>query len=274
MTDADRLLREIIANPADDVLRLAFADAIEERRGPGDEAWAAFVRVQVELGQPEPECEAPGFPGGVPCVEWNAVRRGWRENWCPSCVGRRELRRRERELWPVVRPFIHNWINRAAEPAIGEPGTGCSIPIVLVRRGFPAVVRCTLAEWRGERCPRCGGSGEFSKHEHNYRCGRCRGSGRIPGIGPRLAQAWPVERVETEKRPFKNGRGGFSWFDSEWPHDGEDGHGFPVEVFRLLKGGNSEGLRRVGSKEYPTESTALAALSAVLLAEARAQPRR
>lgn len=31
MTDAARLLREIVANPAADVLRLAFADAIEER---------------------------------------------------------------------------------------------------------------------------------------------------------------------------------------------------------------------------------------------------
>lgn len=53
MTDAARLLREIAANPAADVLRLAFADAIEERDGPGDEAWAVFVRVQVWASQCE-----------------------------------------------------------------------------------------------------------------------------------------------------------------------------------------------------------------------------
>jgi uncharacterized protein (TIGR02996 family) len=48
MTDRDALYRAIIENPADDTLRLVYADALEEA---GDAAHAAFVREQVELSR-------------------------------------------------------------------------------------------------------------------------------------------------------------------------------------------------------------------------------
>jgi uncharacterized protein (TIGR02996 family) len=48
MTDRDALYRAIIEEPADDTLRLVYADALEEA---GDAARAAFVREQVELAR-------------------------------------------------------------------------------------------------------------------------------------------------------------------------------------------------------------------------------
>jgi len=48
MTDCDALYRAILDNPADDTLRLVYADAIEEA---GDPRRAAFIRTHVELSR-------------------------------------------------------------------------------------------------------------------------------------------------------------------------------------------------------------------------------
>jgi uncharacterized protein (TIGR02996 family) len=91
MSDVESLYRAILASPADDTLRLVYADAVEES---GDEARAAFVRQQVELARlpfydakriearyflsaaPDAEglCSAP-LPEGVRWAQ-NAFRRG------------------------------------------------------------------------------------------------------------------------------------------------------------------------------------------------------
>ena len=53
MTDeADALLRAVLATPDDDAPRLIFADWLDEH---GDPARAEFIRVQVELGRPDPD---------------------------------------------------------------------------------------------------------------------------------------------------------------------------------------------------------------------------
>lgn len=201
MTDAARLLREIAANPAADVLRLAFADAIEERDGPGDEAWAVFVRVQVELANRDDE--------RCGCRE---CRPNGQHNNGPCRSPIKELRRRERDLWPAVRPVFdgYGWISCLEGSAFSKrEAVSPSNAILIVRRGFPAVVRCTLAEWMvGEECQRCRDDGKIwaawsVKHESAIYPGRkrvdcptCRDTGRTTGIGPRLAQRWPVESVE------------------------------------------------------------------------------
>lgn len=71
----------------------------------------------------------------------------------------------------------------------------------IVSRGFISVVRCTLAEWMGGECG-CengsvdtGGSTPWGE-PISQRCPECHGSSRVAGIGPRLAQEWPIERVE------------------------------------------------------------------------------
>lgn len=237
MTDADRLLREIAANPAADVLRLAFADAIEERDGPGDEAWAVFVRVQVWASQ----CEV--------CHGERTFRYG--DYFCSNCQPHYD---RERELWPAVRGRFSvdgcHFVLPSSAFVVGESLT--DTPIIIVRRGFPALVRCTLAEWMGgERCQRCYGSGEFEKHEHSYRCGRCHGTGRTHGIGPRLAQGWPIERVEVTDAVIHRSGGNDTYYVGGLGR-------FPKEFWRALEG-------------HRTASAARDALSAASIQWARSQ---
>lgn len=49
MNDLDLLYRAILTSPAEDVPRLAYADALDERGAPGDADRAEFIRVQIEL---------------------------------------------------------------------------------------------------------------------------------------------------------------------------------------------------------------------------------
>jgi uncharacterized protein (TIGR02996 family) len=49
MHDHDVFLDAILANPADDVVRLVYADWLEDRGNPTDAARAEFIRVQMEL---------------------------------------------------------------------------------------------------------------------------------------------------------------------------------------------------------------------------------
>ena len=48
MTDREALLREVCANPDDDLTRLVFADWLQENR---DEARGEFIRLQVHMAQ-------------------------------------------------------------------------------------------------------------------------------------------------------------------------------------------------------------------------------
>jgi uncharacterized protein (TIGR02996 family) len=66
--EARAFLDAIVADPADDTVRLAYADWLEEHDFPDR---AAFIRIQVELAR-LPECERPGVvsddhPNGTPC---------------------------------------------------------------------------------------------------------------------------------------------------------------------------------------------------------------
>lgn len=50
-TDLDLLLAAVLAEPDEDTPRLAFADALDERGGPGDAERAEFIRVQVAMAR-------------------------------------------------------------------------------------------------------------------------------------------------------------------------------------------------------------------------------
>lgn len=246
MTDAARLLREIAANPAADVLRLAFADAIEERDGPGDEAWAVFVRVQVELANRDDE--------RCGCRE---CRPNGQHNNGPCRSPIKELRRRERDLWPAVRPVFdgYGWISCLEGSAFSKrEAVSPSNAILIVRRGFPAVVRCTLAEWRGEPCAQCSGRGHRTLYGDGSgpwaKCQYCV-DGRTPGIGPRLAQAWPVERVEVTDAVIHRSGGNDTYYVGGLGR-------FPKEFWRALEG-------------HRTASAARDALSAASIQWARSQ---
>lgn len=83
MTDLDRLHRAILENPADDVARLAYADAMDERGKSADRARAEFVRLQV--GKPDPHTFCSSDPADRRCV---ALLKTWGLKWVPRS-GRR-----------------------------------------------------------------------------------------------------------------------------------------------------------------------------------------
>jgi uncharacterized protein (TIGR02996 family) len=122
------LIRAVVAEPDADLHRLAYADFLDDRDGPGDRAHAEFVRVQVELAG-LPEChvttvdDGDGDPGGWPCrCPWHALRR--RE---------RELLGRHYRRW--LPPSLRRVLSEAEEsPAF-------------FRRGFVESVRLPLAAW-------------------------------------------------------------------------------------------------------------------------------
>ena len=89
-TDAEALLRAVCAAPGDDAPRLVFADYLDEH---GEPERAEFVRIQCELTRIESADH--GDCGGTD------------SRWpCPLCQSGDALRRRERELWAIVRPQL------------------------------------------------------------------------------------------------------------------------------------------------------------------------
>lgn len=224
------LLAAIRAHPDEDTPRLAFADAAIEAAGTvecrlckgeydeirgvygckachgfgrvsdGLAQWGEFIRVQVELARAScRECKGEGkyYEDAGP------YESGWRKCKCEVSA----LRRRERELWGYlptrngVRSYFESTLPGAAfcPESDGGKHLGSGFPIVLIRRGLPAVVRCTPAEWMGERCERCQGRGHRTLYGDGSgpwtKCQYCV-DGRTLATGPRLAQRWPIVAVE------------------------------------------------------------------------------
>lgn len=183
--------------------------------------------------------------------------------------------------WPDVhaaltrfRTLEPDWDGEGSDPPPPD-GEIVQRSTVLIQRGLPSVVRCTLAEWMGDVCKNCWGEGWRANHGSDHpiidaiTCPTCHGSGRTPGIGPRLAQAWPVVEVRTEKVP------------QAYPAEKPDEYGWchrrpnepfniPQEIWELLEGGTRDGQHDAWI-DYPTEPAARAALSAALIRWARSQ---
>jgi uncharacterized protein (TIGR02996 family) len=118
---AEAILGAIVADPGDDLPRLAFADFCEEG---GDLARAEFVRVQLEL-----------------------ARLDMGDGQLPLGVGREALRRRERELFARLPLAL-------SPPCLGSrcvltlyPDAESSLPVLLFRRGFAAEATLPCAAW-------------------------------------------------------------------------------------------------------------------------------
>lgn len=88
MTDIEALHAAVLADPDDDTARLALADALDERGGPGDAARAEFVRVQVagDLASVPLMCLVPleSFLGCQPHQTRRVARPGWAAAWVPD----------------------------------------------------------------------------------------------------------------------------------------------------------------------------------------------
>lgn len=78
-SDQRALLAAIVADPADDTLRLVYADCLDEH---GNAARAEFIRVQVEAERHHPDSNTRG------ALEDRAgvlFEQNWREWWCEVC---------------------------------------------------------------------------------------------------------------------------------------------------------------------------------------------
>jgi len=130
----------------------------------------------------------------------------------PACP----LRLRQRELF--AGPWAAPWFG-TVHPCLGRtlyerstPSDRCAI-IGLIRRGFVAEVRCTMAAFVGGVCGRCEGTGRIEKPPRLRRghstqgmmmdCPACSGTGRTPGLAAVLFTAQPVTGVWlTDREPY------------------------------------------------------------------------
>lgn len=236
MTTHDALLAAVLANPQDDVVRAAYADHCREN---GQEELADFIEVQLELAKLPTE---PKKGAEVGSADWHVL--GMHEStilpprqscrWC-------DLRRSECRLWQTVdkkrfAPWHDDLIvfsshaSAVAKFRLDERGSQ-----VVVRRGFVAEVRCSLADWYG--------------------------------IGPDVVNSCPVDRVVMTDRwssPVltSSGRPSWNWYTGTT----ENSPYLPVDVFLLMGGVDYEPL------EFATFGDAEAAASGALIAWAKGAP--
>lgn len=113
VTDGAALVRRVIADPGDDLLRLIYADWLEEA---GEQERAAFIRHQVE---------ASGLSAVTPSTAGHVSQ--WRREWAlpgsisgqwPTNCGGWEWRRGFPEIWHC--PF-HLWAAHGAALAESNP---------------------------------------------------------------------------------------------------------------------------------------------------------
>lgn len=317
--DEAAFLRAILDYPDDDLPRLVLADWLEERNRPGGfnpcpaacengqvilSYWsdagqrrekcevcstcrgrglvavaanryverAEFIRVQCELARLELASGTPAF--------WESLRAT--HAGCDGCSDWCRLRKREMDLWTLAGP---EWFELAKEgfplmPTVGVLGQTWD---VVVRRGWPEVVRLRLhqlRDWTGGRCGSCGGDGLYKTTEHGNRpCIQCV-NGRVDAAGIDVLDAWPVNRVEvTDFRPDEEaGRSGaVARSFIVWREVGAYNRGawLPPAVFDAMVGPNPEdhGGEVDWHRHYPTEESVRRALSDALLGIPRgAQP--
>jgi uncharacterized protein (TIGR02996 family) len=196
MTDGDHLYRAILCDPADDTLRLAYADWLDETAGTEECTRCKDRRVigwdyVNGVGKPPkeypcPECTAPGYEPksdgrreraefirvqcrlATPCVTCTPVC-SQEYGHAPPCelglVG--DLRRRERQLFDVTLdgkawlfPPPDGFDSRHL-PVAREGQGRCAFPrgaCVTYRRGFVSEVRLPAAAFLGGVCGRCYGT--------------------------------------------------------------------------------------------------------------------
>lgn len=252
-TIIDPLLHAVLANPEYDIVRLVYADALEEA---GDGERAEFIRVQITLAnQRNPKRRPPASK------ENDRVQD--------------RLEKRINVLWRGGINFIFqdemcNLFEGSVATVVDPRWRPQGRSVFLVERGFVSSVRCSLAAWRGEECELCRGQGMNDYYSDidgrgimSLPCIKCRGTRRIPGHGAETVAKHPVTRVEfTDREPLEVFPETWCWsFGVSEPHR------IPVEVFLLLRE-NAKGAERI---DFPSRESALAALSAAAIRWARAE---
>lgn len=193
MTDLDALLANIIANPADDLARLVYADALEERGRPGDADRAKFIRLSIELHRWRGGSRVANRRRDARAARFRDLVDAAQAEWLGVPGGKR-----------YVLAHLGDWWNDSKS---GRATTAVHLggPVeVSITRGFVSAVECDLEQFAGEACPACGGGGQrltltgpMHAAESGWaKCRRCDGAGRTGGIAAELFRLQPVERVD------------------------------------------------------------------------------
>ncbi len=233
------LLNAVRADPESDLLRLVWADRLDELatnvecpecggignsgvvgelrrcvRCDGD-CWvpdglaerAAIIRLQCD---PEYVCDWHPRPEPVPSSSPMTLETKFHRNAWPgmTLVGWDDgwVCYSPTETWPSVSRTDVKWT-----------------------RGFIAEVRCRLDWWVGEQCGSCGSSGAFRGYNQSANpgeCPACSGVGRVNAHGPQVLAEHPVEQImATGVSPFHSAHGEFG-FD-RWAFVTGNGGGDP-----------------------------------------------
>jgi len=202
--DFKALYATVLEHPDADVPRLVVADYLQEQ---GEEVYAEFIRVQVELATAARDGHGRG---GSHQRERDSIDEA--HNWpnCSGCAAIEPLERREGELWGklvgtwdwgvdrtycagfVVQPSFHNFSRE--------------VKAFRLHRGFIDGVRCPLDWWVGPPCGECGGNGEvFDGYDRNYGCRACGGRSltkngtgrdRSNAYAPKVVREHPITKVD------------------------------------------------------------------------------
>jgi uncharacterized protein (TIGR02996 family) len=258
---AEALHDYICRHPAEDDVRLAYADVLEER---GEDARAEFIRVGVELAAWERRNNEP-LPAGKAAM---SVMRQY-------AAKIKDLRRREENL---LERFGGDWLPLPWDSwdVSSEPGSrltfstrGGPSGAATFRRGFPAEITLTTEAFAGGPCGRCGGRAFIHRNGTEFRCYGCpRTPGRTKGHAAALFRAAPIEAVKLDREPDRHGRG-YAWYycDRDVPTWAARS-GLPTDLFGLLCGGVAGADRWI---IYPTRQHAHDALNAAALLYGRRQ---
>jgi uncharacterized protein (TIGR02996 family) len=232
MTDRTALLAAIIANPAEDSVRLGMADWLEEHDEPER---AEFIRVQIKIARHQWTMGNTPLVGDEYFTVFNQIT---------------ELRRCERALWVMHGQDFSSSLLRGFA-AVGEKlpnGVWSNVSIhgesmagychergdagqAKLRwkptRGFISYIECTAEDflrvapalvWHPEmtdECPACNGKTwvrekeEPSGNYHESLCLGCSAAGRIPRPCPESAMPITSVKLTTWPEPW-----------SEWIKDG------------------------------------------------------
>lgn len=263
---ASNLLREILADPANDDSRLVYADWLEEHGGEPGARQAEFIRLQMALAR------SGHTRGSEDDATWASVCR-LREvamDWVP------ESERIADALRFRARPLDGG--------AIAIEYEDQDNPEVIFRRGFVEAVTLPLAAFLGGLCPVCHGRGEF-EGDPGYPAeachGPCGGTGRIAALAG-LFQQYPITAVTltlTDRRPSRGrfaheapadvrGRGYWIWH-LERPNTVAADQ-LPYSLYQHLFFGPLKGLSMSPHAcQYSTEAAAMEALSRACVAYGR-----
>jgi uncharacterized protein (TIGR02996 family) len=293
MDTGTALLKAVLAAPDDDLPRLVYADWLEEN-GRGEHA--EFVRAQVELAASEP----------THAKEQHDLSES-PSHWCDYCRWQAvvdPIQRRVRELAGLRHPdrpnefWVSSWVDPGGRVVVrGDldsaiwyppPPRGSKGYCVKIERGFVAEILCSLSDWMGgQPCPTCEGQGLLSAPPITRSgaqgsvcrfCPYCE-DGRDPSVGKAVLKSHPVVRVKlTTGDPYYHSPDkDWNWFLPKYTerpyhvieHPQSD---LPPQVFHLLGDGVLGETDAHHWRAYPSRELAERALSAALIAWAKAQP--